>query len=542
MAKHCSVNYLFCLPALLGVAAFTACGTELSQGIADSEQAGRSLYRPQLGAGVDFSETKTYGQCVTTRIGETPYGMASSLYDEVAVSDRNALNAVLSVDASVSAKTLWGNGGASAGFFKNVQMSSDAFYWLVYADYKLRDRGLDMGGIALTPAAQEILRGPRGLEGFYEACGEYFYSGAQQSATYALLYEFRSAEESTIERIKAAANYDGFGVKAKGSFEKFAQMAMQSSVLKVHAAATGGSERLRSYATSPEQLEEELAKLRDDLYNRGTGVNTQWYMSDYNMFPEVQAAKAAAQAAHTPAAHSLPKLTKEFTLARLYQRHVQNVNVDQRIRAHLARAEGNEPLLGYTPEKRQALYQLLQSLDAQNVALGERAKECMLGEEAASCALGELVVPVWGNQDPSQLMQPDHDYTTLQGWSLMMSMRQNSKVALDFVGKPPQGGRSIEFYTEYSVINSALGLVAGNDLGPEYAVVIGTAARVRDPHDGQLRPNACVYAYKDICSLRMVPLPGKREDGSQLSKLQLVLFDSYGFVQRKVDFPPMNEL
>lgn len=507
----------------------------------ESVQEARSLYRPALGAGVDFAETKTYGQCVTVHASETPYGM-SSLYDEVAISDRHELDSVLNVDASMSAKTLWGNGGASGSYFKNVHMSSEAFYWLVYADYKLRDRGLDMGTIELTPAAKEILSGPRGLLGFYEACGEYFYSGAQQAATYALLYEFRSAEEKTIERIKAAANYDGFGVKAKASFEKFAQMAMQSSVLKVHAASTGGSERLRSYASSPAQLEEELSKLRDDLYNRGTGVSTQWFMSDYNMFPEVQAAKAATQAASAPPAPTLPKLTKEFTLARLYKQYVQNVNVDQRVRAHLERASGEEPLLGYSPARRQALYGLLQAIDRQNQGLGERAKECMLGEETASCALDEFALPPWGTDDPAQLIRPDDDFTSLRGWSIAASMRQRSKIAVDFVGKSPADGRSLDFYTGYNVQSSPLGLVAGNDLGQEYAVVIGTADRVRDPDNGQLRPNVCVYAYKEVCSLRMVPLPGKQEDGSVLSKLQLVLFDGYGFVQRKFDFPPMSEL
>ena len=65
------------------------------------------------------------------------HGFVSRLYNELAVRNRSELNQALDIDAAVGAKELWGNASGSAGYFKNVQMTTDSFYWLVHADYKM---------------------------------------------------------------------------------------------------------------------------------------------------------------------------------------------------------------------------------------------------------------------------------------------------------------------------------------------------------------------------------------------------------------------
>jgi hypothetical protein len=466
--------------------------------------------------------------------------MASNLYEEVAVQDRSDLNQAMNVDASVSAKGLWGGASGSASYFKSVKMSADAFYWLVHADYRLKDTGIDTGDIELTEAAKRVLQGPGGLPAFYEACGEYFYSGSQQGAHYALLYEFKSTEEKTVERIKAAASYEGFGVEAKASFEKFAEMAMRSSVLKVHAASAGGSERLKSYATNPQQLEEELTKLREDLYRNGTGVETQWFMSDYNMFPEVQEARAKAQAAGAPAPVEVPKLYKDFALANLYKRFTDNVSASQRAATHLSRASGVEPLYAYNSEKRERIEEAIREIDRENQAIANRAKECMVGG-AESCSTSDVFGNrPWEGGDLDKWLAPDENYTTLQGWTLALEPDGNTGARMRFVGMPPDKAHRLTFPAGRTIMKSAIGILARADEGPDFATVVGTPEVVRDPVGGQQRPNVCVYNFQDICSLRVVPLPGKREDGGPLVKLQMVLFDDYGFVQKRLDYPTVD--
>ncbi len=493
-----------------------------------------NTHQPALGVGVDFAETKTYGQCVTTPTVGSRRGMASSLYNETAIRDRNELNSVLDIQASVSAKGFWGSASGAASYFKNVNMSSESFYWLVYADYRLRDKNIDLAKIELTESGKEILRGPRGLAGFYEACGEYFYSGSQQGATYALLYEFKSAEEKTVEKIKAAASYSGWGVQAKASFEKFSEMAMKSSVLKVHAANTGTSERLRSYAANPAELEEELAKLRDDLYNHETGVETQWFIADYNMFPEIQAAKGAAIASKQPLPIAIPKLMKDSSLTKMYNQHIKNVDLEQRILANLERASGPEPLVAYGPGKRQRMHEVLSALEQQRTILAERAKTCIASDQAADCAMDDLLPPAWDVDE--DFLHHDEDYTTLMNWSLSLTQATHIRF-YDLEGFDRKANRKATFLTGFTLRQSALGILWQSQSDPYDAMVLGTPKRTLDPVGGQLRPYMCVYEYADACSLRIVPLAARAPDGHQLVKLQLVLFDGFGFIHAKIDFP-----
>ncbi len=516
-----------------GTAAMMDAASARSEALANTHQAA-------LGVGVDFAETKTYGQCVTVPTVDNRRGMASSLYNETAIRDRSELNSVLDIQASLSAKGFWGSASGSASYFKNVNMSSESFYWLVYADYRLRDKNIDLSRIELTKAAKEILSGPRGLGGFYEACGEYFYSGSQQGATYALLYEFKSAEEKTVEKIKAAASYSGWGVQAKASFEKFSEMAIKSSVLKVHAANTGASERLRSYASNPVELEEELTKLRDDLYNHETGVETEWFISDYNMFPEVQAAKAAAIEANRPLPTVMPKLMKDSALTKMYNQHVKNVDLEQRILASLERASGDEPLVGYGPEKRKRMREVLEAIDGQRIALAERAKTCIASDQPADCATGELLPAAWDVADAEKFLHPDQDYTTLMGWSLRLLRRTPHSQFFDIEGLDPRGCAPVSFLTGHAIRPSPLGILWQSEDDPYDALVLGSSEQVRDPVSGLKRPNMCVYDYVDTCSLRMVPMAATDPDGNHLVKLQLVLFDSFGFAYKKLNFPAGN--
>lgn len=57
---------------------------------------------------------------------------------------------------------------------------------------------------------------------------------------------------------------------------------------------------------------------------------------------------------------------------------------------------------------------------------------------------------------------------------------------------------------------------------------------VRDSHSGKFRINMCVGDYADKCSLRIVEVGDGR---FEQVKLQLVLFDEFGFVTAKHDFP-----
>ena len=535
-------HYLCAVGATLCLIVCTACSDAPRKALPDEgdppshASAPQSVHRPALGAGVDFSETRSFRRCVTTPMGNPRPGFAGRLYRELAVQDRNALNSALDVDASVSAKGLWGGASGSASYFKNVQMTSDNFYWLVHADYRLLDQGIDTGAddFRLTDEAQKILAGPGGLKAFYEACGEYFYTGYRLGAQYALLYEFQSSESTTVERIKTAASYEGLGMEAKASFAKMIEMAQKASVLTVHAAGQGGGNRLRTYATNPLELEAQLAILRDDLYNHHLGVETQWFVGDYNMFAEVQAAKAQADA---NASHpGVDKLAKEHGLASLYQLHASNVDHQKRLMASLEKSSGPEPLFVYRPEKRRALRALVRQLDERTEAVRKLAKQCLFDAQD-SCDLASLRDDPWDAAQDAGLLVPDEDLAGLQGWALHMAQRRSGTSLLDFVGRAPEGGRPVVFGTEFSVADTPIGIVARSDEGPDAATVIGWATIVRDPAHGQLRPNVCVNNYAEVCRLRLVRTGASGASHPTALKLQLSLFDPFGFVVKTIDFP-----
>ena len=171
----------------------TSCDPESNASQLGLEDVLNGIHVPELGTGVDFSETRTFRRCVTGPKTTTRHAAPKRLYEEIAVSDKADINKALNIDASLSAKGLWGSATEFATYFNQVQMSSDAFYWLVHADYSVQDEALatDFSDLKLTDEAKEILSGPRGLSGFYEACGHSFVSGSRLGARHALLYEFR---------------------------------------------------------------------------------------------------------------------------------------------------------------------------------------------------------------------------------------------------------------------------------------------------------------------------------------------------------------
>ena len=528
----------------LGLSA-VSCGDEPFHALSSDSASAEGLdYQPRIGVGVNASETKTFRRCVTIPTSETRHAFAKRLYTELAIHDRNELNDALDVSASVSAKGLWGSASGSASYFKNVHISGDAFYWLVNAHYRLLDEGIDTGdpSFGLTDEAKRILNGPGGLAAFYRACGDAFYSGATKGAQYALLYEFKTREEKTIERLKAMAEGSAFGVEAKASFSKLSEMAMKSSVLKVHSATEGGGDRLQSYATSPENLEREMAILRDDLYNHGRGVEVQWFVSDYNMFPEIAEAVANAAAAHEPTPTHIDKLVKDAALAKLYQRYNKNVDQQQHITLKLESATGVDPLYAFSEAKRQRLKEALALIERSNTDIALSAKGCIAKDDVDACLVEDVgqALDLLGSE-MDDLLRPDEDYTTLQDWSLKFTQVQGSKKYLRIEGKQEgDQGQPTVFDTGYSLTDTFDGVMARNDEGQQLARIIGTVSRVRDPYSGLFRPNVCVYNYADTCSLRIAKLPAARAGARKGVKLQLVLYDAYGFVEKKLDFPVVN--
>lgn len=502
-------------------------------------------YRPELGVGVDFAETRTYRRCVTTPTHRTHHAFARQLYYETAIKDRADLDSALGVEAAVSAKGLWGSATGSFSYFKQTKISSDAFYWLVNADYRLLDEGIDTGdsSFALTDEAQRILQGPRGLVGFYEACGEHFYSGTRLGARYALLYEFKSTQTDAIERIKTSASYGGFGVDAKASFEKLANQAQRASVLTVYSEVTGGSNRLASYALSPEYLEKELEALRDDLYNQGRGVATEWFISDYDMFAEVQEAKAdiinqaGSDAAERMA--STPRLFKDWNLAVLYKLFHRNIDYSQRLNALITASREPEPIREYSSSKIAEMLARMTKIEELNSAVAQRAKECIMGREP-ECRSSDLTEQAQvATGVPEVDFPPDRIMADLQGWELTGAQSStNGRYFLDFIARSPGMPTQFALFKGGTILGeTSVGVVVPANAGIQHARIIGTTELVRDPVHGQLRPNLCIYQYASACNLRLIPTGSVRVDGFPVVKLQLTLFDEYGFIQSRYDLP-----
>ena len=546
MSARRTYRYVF-WEAMASVLLLAACGQAPSEASMQDDSIDNPLrtIRPTLGVGVDFAETKSYRRCVTTPSSEVKHPFSKRLYMEKAVRSRTELNESLNVDASIGAKGMWGGASASFSYFKDVKMNSESFYWLVYADYRLTDDGIDLGSpdFKLTNEAIAILNGPRGLQGFHEACGDYFYSGRTLGSKYALLYEFKTQEEKALTKLKTSASYGGFGVEAKASFERMTAMAQKASVLDIHVDSTGGGDRLSSCATNPELLEGELKTLRDDLYNHGLGVATEWFVSDYNMFPEVQEAKARDEAIHSGTAASAPDLlVKETSLSTLYRLYHRNIDYHERLMALLANATSSEPLYAYEPHTLVQMRQRLETLEDGGVTIAQAARRCIVGE-AEDCKTGSLSSQFsFTAGDLRRDFPPREDYTGLGGWDITLLRDKYSDEHLNFFGEGPLiGGRRIAtaFNTYWKVGENYAGVYAPADIAIQNSEIIGRSEIVRDPVSGQMRPYICIYEFSERCSLRAVPL-AVSSPGPQHIKLQLVLYDEFGLVKQKMDFPATN--
>ncbi len=486
-------------------------------------------YAPTLGSGVNYSETKTFRSCVTqiAPIAEAP--ALERLYEETRVSTRRELDKTLNVDTTVRARGLWGHAEGGASYFKNVDIDTEAFYWLVDARYTLSLEKLPThaNDFDLTDSAKTILR-EHGLQAFYEACGTHFYVGRRLGARYTLLYEFNSREDKVAEKLKlkASGSSNAWGLKATAEFAQFVQVAERASILKIHANILGGDHTIADYARTPEKLPDELEKLRRKLVEEKRGVVLEWYVASYDMFPDLIAAKTAQ-----PGINHEDYFRRE-ALAFYYDLYHYNLLQIQMLRAQLTKAAGQEPLLVYSDDKLHSLREQEQRFLTQNDDIGARATGCLQlrGEcQTAGIERMQLVLP-----------EPDKDLRGLGGWRLLPMERDNAKLFVDIIGQPPGDGYQPRlFSTSGRLSDTAAGAIAltRNAQGQLESVVIGSFASVVDPNSGQPRIDLCVGEYEHVCNLRVVENRAHvMSDGYPASKLQLNLFDAHGFVRERLDF------
>lgn len=486
-------------------------------------------YAPTLGSGVNYSETKTFRSCINQiePIAEAP--ALERLYDETRISSRKELDKTLDLDTTVSARGLWGQAEGGVGYFKNVEMDEDAFYWLVDARYTLSLEKLPThaAGFDLTDHAKQILK-EHGVEAFYEACGTHFYVGRRLGARYTLLYEFNSRDDKVTERLKVKANgsSSAWGLKASAEFSQFVQAAERASILKIHANILGGDHTVEDYARTPDRLPQELEKLRQKLVTEKRGVALEWYVASYDMFSDVIAAKKIAPGI------SNEDFFRSEALAFYYDHYHHNLTQVKALRALQEHAGGAEPLLVFMPEKMAMLREQEQAFVRQNDEISRRAAECLqLRSDCQTSGLDRLRVDV---------PEVDKDLRGLGEWQLVPAERSDSKLAVDIVGHP--GGDTFKhrvFVTEGRLTDTAAGAVAitKDSDGRARSVVIGSFDSVIDPVTGKRRVGLCVGQYASVCNLRVVENPNRiMADGYPASKLQLTMFNADGFVTERIDF------
>lgn len=521
--RACGLSAALLLPVV-------ACGNYHDATLADSEGVSGALrYAPVLGIGVNFAENTTFGNCITMTDTVTPSGgFERRPYTETRVTSRQQLNEQLGVDASVSAKGIWGSGGASGSYFKNLEMSDESFFWLVNARYELATESIDMrpsAGFGLTQQAKEILT-TEGVEGFYQTCGTHFYMSRKLGAQVAMLYEFQSHSNKVVENLKAKADYSGFGWEVSASFQKFMESARRDEMVKVHSLIVGGDKTIEEYPDDPSKLKEMLRGLRAQLEDTKKGAVLEWGVQSYDIFPEVRAAKTKA---------NLRTLNDDFrndSLAYYYGLYISNIARIATLNGLIAQADGEEPLIGFSDASMATLRDRINTLQQQNDELRTRAKSCLDGtSNCATAALSNLAaVPP----------KPDRDFRGLGSWIVRTEPREGSRLFMDLTGKPSRG-RVRRFYARDKLMETSAGAltrVTGHSANAgEELVAIGNFHQVIDPTTGRWRVNLCVGDFAKTCNLRVVESPSvKLEDGCPVAKLQLTVFDPMGFIRDRFDF------
>ena len=497
---------------------------------ADDAALTAQFFAPELGKGVDAAETRTFIKCVNfaePKRERLPF--SKRLYQDYSVTTRQELDKKLNLSASASAKGLWGDVGGNASYFRDKEFDSDAFYWVVDANYELVHESIPTNeeGFGLTERAKSLLR-TQGIKGFIRACGTHFYVGRTLGGRYVMLYEFRSSQDKFIDNIKATARAKAnFGLEGETELARAIQSANRSAFMKVSTEVTGGDATLDSYASDPNLLKAELLKLRSAL-ETGSGQVLEWEMVSYEVFEDFQ--QAERESGYRPAFDT----QRRDALEVYYTSYTQNQQRLSELRSVLNRATGDAPQVYFTAAKEQKVRALMDTLQTQNNAIGKRARACLGGAER--CEIDDL--PQLNGVDMQEL-QPDRDFTQLAGWSLTPYQRPQGRDAIDFFATPPDTACHLRFFsTSNTVTSGSNGLFArvkrhGNR---SEELRIGTSELLRQGLKN-FSPNICVNEFASVCSLRLIEdFNQKLDDGCPQPRLELSVFDESGFCTDRVVF------
>ena len=512
------------LTIFFGCISLLGCGEQYL----DNSRLSSNTYLPELGAGVNYSETKTFGSCVQgLELSSNPQAL-SRLYKESRINSRSELHSTLDVSASVSAKGLWGSGSGNFSYFKDIDIKNDNFYWLVDANYVVTEEKIktNAASFSLTDRAKEILK-DYGIDAFYRACGTHFYVGRQLGGRYSLLYEFSSKEEKVVEQLKAKANYSGFGVKAKASFGKFLSLAQKSSMLTIHSRIVGGSNRIEDYAANPEQLTIELAKLREDIFMNRHGVTLKWFQQSYDMFPEVIA--AGDRDRH----QDLEDHFRQEALTIYYNTYSSNKEQFSSLNKLLLESQSLEPRYLFKEEQIATIQRDMKALLLQNDKIAQLATSCIQGNN--ECPLSEL--------EPIQINIPSpyRDLSGMGQWLVYPVAKSSSNTTeIDFIATTIDGHTSRYFSSHMTFFDrgqmGAFVMLRKND-GQIEAFDVGFLFPVIDPNTGYTHPGVCLGNFSKVCNFRMVEKINSSDHRSvQSSKLILTVFDHFGFVLGRLEY------
>lgn len=510
--------------ALMASISLSSCGDEKI----DISSLSANLYLPELGAGVNYSETQTFGSCVHgVELSANPQAL-SRLYNESQIKSRSELHTTLDVSASVSAKGLWGNGGGSFSYFKDIDVKKDNFYWLVDANYVVTEEKIrtNSPSFSLTDKAKNILNN-HGINAFYRACGTHFYVGRQLGGRYSLLYEFSSTEDKVVEQLKAKSDYSGFGVKAKASFERLLSLAHKSSILTIHSRIVGGSNRIEDYASNPDELTTELAKLREDIFKYKHGVTLKWFQQSYDMFPEVIAAGERDQ--H----QDLEDHYREDALNFYYTLYSSNREKYASLNKLLQDSLLSEPRFIFKDKQLKQLRLDIKSLQKQNNEISLLAKSCIQGTNR--CPLGEL------DTIHIDIPKPYRDLSGMGQWLVYPVAKGHSNAsAVDFIAATVDGSTSRYFSSNYSIFDRGkLGafVMMKKMNGQIEAFDVGFLSPVIDPNTGLTHPGICIGNFSKKCNFRMVEnILATDHNDIASSKLVLTIFDEFGFVLGHLEY------
>ena len=526
------------LPCLLATALVACAPPEGNLNLTDAPLS--SQYAPSLGTGVNYAETRTFRRCVkvpdvvieaeeSQGSGSHPTSVTRS-YKDMQVKSRKELDDVLDISAEVRAKALFGAVGAEAGCYKNVRFSEDSFYWVVDARYEFETKMLDTGSseFGLTDEAKSILSGPGGIKDFYAACGHHFYSGRRLGAHYGLLYELSTHEDEILERIRASANYSGYGAAMKSSFDSLSKMAQRVQSVRVHSLTEGGDDTLEEHANDAPALNAELVNIHSKISKDKQGVVTQWIASDYTMFPEVL---FAARAEKTTLAS---QKSRSDNLAFYYDSYIANQTRSTHLQRLLEKAQGSEPSLYFSAQDLARIQANLEGIAAQNHEIKKRASNC-IHDESSDCSVVGLS-PMSG---PDPL--PIKSMRRLGDWTFEIARSPGSKLYMDFIGQRSGDERRYRFPTNSAVANFSgtnVLLETPRSDGIMGRFKIGNLENIIDEETGRSRPNICLGRQESFCTLRVVESPDFDSEtvDKGFAMLQILVFNQFGLLTDKLNF------